>query len=135
MSIRGKERKTNNKKMTIVYIGFLNIQEAYSLEEEIAWLYLPAVAIMITNTEGTKELQMSAGRSCLQCVWQGDEALCQGQAVLSRRHQKGWLKVFLPHSGRPWDSQISQTHKLTPREGRERAQEYTGRLFQLFVHS
>lgn len=68
----------------------MNIQEAYSVEEEIAWVYRAAVN-SITNTQGTKELQMSAGRSCSQCVWQGDEGLCQEHAVLSRRHRKVWL--------------------------------------------
>lgn len=50
-----------------------------------------AVNSMITNTQDTQELQMSAGKSCSQCVWQDDAGLCQEQAVLSRRHQKVWL--------------------------------------------
>ena len=78
---------------------------------------------------------MSAGRSCWPCVWQGDEALCQGQAVLSRRHQEVWLEVFLPRPGRPWHGQISQTRKLTPREEGKCAQVHTGRFIQLFAHS
>lgn len=69
----------------------MNIQEAYRVEEEVAWVYRAAVNSRLTNTQDTKELQMPAGRSCSQCVWHGDEGLCQGQAVLSGRHRKVWL--------------------------------------------
>lgn len=90
MSFGGKERTINDKNGHHLH-WLVNIQEAYSMEEEIAWVYRAAVNSMITNRQATKGLQVSAGRNCSQCVWQGDEGLCQGQAVLSGRHQKVWL--------------------------------------------